>query len=163
LVFTDKIEAKVLSQDELLKRIEFWRRMGDRIVFTNGCFDILHQGHIYLLAACSELGDRLIIGLNSDASVKQIKGVARPINTQQSRGLVLAALTVTDAITIFNESTPEKLIEAVKPDVLVKGGDWKREQIAGAAFVEAYGGEVKIIPFLNGFSTTQTIEKLKQQ
>jgi rfaE bifunctional protein nucleotidyltransferase chain/domain len=161
LVFADKIEAKVLSQDELLKRIEFWRKMGDKIVFTNGCFDILHQGHIYLLAACTEFGDRLIIGLNSDDSVRRLKGNSRPLNKQNSRALVLASLLTTDAVTIFDEDTPERLIEAIEPDVLVKGGDWKAEQIAGWGFVESYGGEVKIIPFLEGFSTTKIIESAK--
>lgn len=159
MVLTEKIEAKIYSLDALAARIEFWRLLGDRIVFTNGCFDILHQGHIQLLAGCAELGDRLIIGLNSDASVKRLKGETRPINTEQSRAILLASSMLTDAVVIFNEDTPEQLIQAIKPDVLVKGGDWKKSDIVGSTFVESYGGTVTTIPYLNGFSTTGILEK----
>jgi D-beta-D-heptose 7-phosphate kinase/D-beta-D-heptose 1-phosphate adenosyltransferase len=162
LVFTDKIESKLFHLNDLLKRIEFWRRLGDKIVFTNGCFDILHQGHAHLLAACSEMGERLVIGLNSDTSVKRLKGEGRPVNDQQSRAVLLAALQFTDAIVIFEEDTPETLIHAIKPDILVKGGDWKPEEIAGSSFVKSYGGQVKVVPYLNGFSTTGIIERANQ-
>lgn len=157
MVFEEKIEAKIYSLNALQQRIEFWRRLGDRIVFTNGCFDILHRGHIHLLAGCSNLGDRLIIGLNADASVKRLKGESRPVNDQQSRALVLAANMFTDAIILFEEDTPEQLITTLKPDVLVKGGDWKKEDIVGSAFVESYGGTVATIPYLQGFSTTSIL------
>jgi D-beta-D-heptose 7-phosphate kinase/D-beta-D-heptose 1-phosphate adenosyltransferase len=162
LVFTDKIESKLFHLNDLLKRIEFWRRLGDKIVFTNGCFDILHQGHARLLASCSEMGERLVIGLNSDTSVKRLKGEGRPVNDQQSRAVLLAALQFTDAIVIFEEDTPETLIHAIKPDILVKGGDWKPEEIAGSSFVKSYGGQVKVVPYLNGFSTTGIIERANQ-
>jgi rfaE bifunctional protein nucleotidyltransferase chain/domain len=159
LVYTDKIESKIYQLDVLLKRIEFWKRLGDKIVFTNGCFDILHQGHAHLLASCSEMGERLIVGLNSDASVKRLKGNNRPVNDEQSRSIMLAAMQFTDAIVVFDNDTPETLIQAIKPDVLVKGGDWKPADIVGSAFVKSYGGQVKTVPFLNGFSTTGIIDR----
>lgn len=159
MVLTEKIEAKIYSLDALAARIEFWRMLGDRIVFTNGCFDILHQGHVQLLAGCGALGDRVIIGLNSDASVKRLKGETRPVNTQQSRAILLASNMLTDAVVIFEEDTPEKLIQTIKPDVLVKGGDWQKSDIVGSAFVESYGGTVTTIPYLNGFSTTGILER----
>ncbi|MDB5283568.1 MAG: rfaE2 [Bacteroidota bacterium] len=162
MVFSDKIESKIFTLDDLLKRIEFWRRLGDKIVFTNGCFDILHPGHIHLLAACNDFGSRLIVGLNADASVKRLKGNTRPINDQHSRSTLLAATQFVDGVIIFNEETPEKLINAIKPDVLVKGGDWKKSEIVGSSFVEGYGGEVRTVPFLNGYSTTNIIERSKK-
>ncbi len=161
MVFTEKIESKFFTLSDLLKRIEFWRRLGDRIVFTNGCFDILHQGHIHLLAACCEPEGRLIVGLNSDASVKRLKGANRPVNDQKSRATLLAATQFTDAIIVFEQDTPEELIHAIKPDVLIKGGDWKKEAIVGSGFVESYGGEVRTIPYLKGFSTSSIIERSK--
>ena len=130
-------------------------------MFTNGCFDILHQGHAHLLASCSEMGERLIIGLNSDASVKRLKGNDRPVNDEQSRAIILAAMQFTDAIVVFEEDTPENLIHAIKPDILVKGGDWKPEEIVGSTFVKSYGGQVKTVPYLNGFSTTAIIGRSK--
>ena len=162
MVFEEKVDSKLFTLTDLQKRIEFWKRLGDKIVFTNGCFDILHPGHIHLLAACNELGGRIIIGLNSDESVKRLKGKSRPINNQQSRATLLAATQFTDAVIFFEEDTPENLIKAIKPDVLVKGGDWKKEQIAGAGFVESYGGEVKTIALLNGYSSTGIIEKMNK-
>ena len=162
MIFTDKIESKLLTLTDLHKRIEFWRMLGDKIVFTNGCFDILHQGHIHLLANCCEDGERLVIGLNSDASVKCLKGPNRPVNDEHSRAILLASTQFTDAVVIFEQNTPEELIKAIKPDVLIKGGDWQKDQIVGASFVESYGGHVKTIPFLKGFSTTGIIERSKQ-
>lgn len=159
MVFTDKIESKIFTLDELLKRIEFWRTLGDKIVFTNGCFDILHQGHVHLLASCTEFGDRLIVGLNSDSSVKELKGPSRPVNNQDSRAVLLAATQFVDGVLFFYEHTPENLIHAIKPDVLVKGGDWKKEEIIGSNFVESYGGQVKTVPYLKGFSTTEIIAR----
>ncbi|HLP51596.1 MAG TPA: D-glycero-beta-D-manno-heptose 1-phosphate adenylyltransferase [Chitinophagales bacterium] len=162
MIFEEKIESKILSLDGLLKRIEFWRKLGDKIVFTNGCFDILHQGHIQLLAGCNELGERTIIGVNSDSSVQQLKGPARPVNDQQSRATLLASTQFVDGVIFFYELTPEALIHAIKPDVLVKGGDWKKEEIVGSSFVESYGGKVQTIPYLKGFSTTEIIERSKK-
>ena len=161
MVFTEKIESKFFTLNDLLKRIEFWRRLGDKIVFTNGCFDILHPGHIHLLTACVEDESRLIVGLNSDASVKRLKGPTRPVNNQKSRSTILAATQFTDAVIIFEEDTPEALIHAIQPDILIKGGDWKKEDIVGSAFVESYGGQVKTIPYLKGYSTTGIIERSK--
>lgn len=162
MVFTDKIESKIYSIDELLKRIEFWRMLGDKIVFTNGCFDILHEGHIHLLASCNEFGERLIVGLNADSSVKELKGPSRPVNNQQSRAILLAATQFADAVILFYEHTPENLIHAIHPDVLVKGGDWKKDEIIGSNFVESYGGKVKTVPYLKGFSTTEIIARSKK-
>lgn len=158
---TDKIESKILSPDALLQRIKFWRQLAEKIIFTNGCFDILHEGHVHLLSQCHELGGMVIIGLNSDSSVKKLKGKDRPINKQHSRAVLLSAIEFVDAITIFNEPTPEKLIHAIKPDILVKGGDWKKKDIVGADFVENYGGVVKTVPYLKGFSTTNILARAK--
>lgn len=162
MVFTDKIESKIYFIDELLKRIEFWRMLGDKIVFTNGCFDILHEGHIHLLASCNEFAERLIVGLNADSSVKELKGPSRPINNQDSRAILLASTQFVDGVIFFYEHTPENLIHAIKPDVLVKGGDWEKEEIIGSNFVESYGGQVKTVPYLKGFSTTEIIERSKK-
>ena len=162
MVFEDKIESKFFSLNELLKRIDFWRLLGDKITFTNGCFDILHPGHIHLLSSCSRFGNRVIVGLNSDSSVKKLKGNSRPVNNQKSRACILASLLFVDAVIFFDDDTPEKLIQAIRPDVLVKGGDWKKNKIAGGDFVESYGGKVRTVPYLNGFSTTEIISKAKK-
>lgn len=131
-----------------------------RVVFTNGCFDILHVGHVEYLCRAKALADMLVVGLNSDRSVRMIKGAHRPVNRQHDRAKVLAALTCVDYVVIFNETTPEKLIRALKPDVLVKGGDWKVRDIAGGAFVRSYGGRVVTVPFVKGYSTTALIRKM---
>ncbi len=162
MLLNDKTGTKIFLLDQLLARIDFWRLLGDKIVFTNGCFDILHEGHIHLLSSCNEFGERVIVGLNSDISVKKLKGDSRPVNTGQSRAVVLASLQFVDAVILFDEDTPEKLIHIVKPDVLVKGGDWKKEEIVGGEFVESYGGKVKTIAYLKGFSTTEIIAKSKK-
>lgn len=162
MIFEDKIESKIFSLDALLGRIEFWRKLGDKIVFTNGCFDILHQGHIHLLAGCNELGERTIVGLNSDSSVKELKGLWRPVNKELSRATILASTQFVDAVILFYELTPENLIHAIKPDVLVKGGDWKKSEIVGSDFVESYGGKVKTVSYLKGFSTSEIIERSKK-
>jgi rfaE bifunctional protein nucleotidyltransferase chain/domain len=152
---------KIFTPEDLLKRVEFWRMLGDKIVFTNGCFDILHEGHIHVLSSALSFGDRLIVGLNADESVNRLKGPTRPVNSEQSRAALLAALLYTDAVIIFPENTPENLIHLLRPDVLVKGGDWSKNAIVGSDFVESYGGEVKTVPYLEGFSTTAIIEKSK--
>src|SRR5690606_26870083 len=138
-----------------------WRLKNKKIVFTNGVFDILHTGHIASLHEAASHGDVLIIGLNSDASVKRLKGTARPVNPQDARALLLASLLVTDAIVIFDEDTPRDLIVSVMPDVLVKGGDYTKEQIAGAKEVEANGGKVVLAQMVPDISTTAIIEKMK--
>ncbi len=153
---------KIFTSEDLLKRVEFWRMLGDKIVFTNGCFDILHEGHIRVLSSALSFGDRLIVGLNADESVKRLKGPHRPVNSEQSRAGLLAALLYTDAVIIFTEDTPENLIHLIRPDVLVKGGDWNKDAIIGSDFVESYGGEVKTVPYLDGFSTTAIIERSKR-
>ena len=133
---------------------------GKKIVFTNGCFDILHAGHVAYLNEAKSQGDVLIVGLNSDSSVKRLKGEQRPINSEKERKFVLENLKAVDAVFLFEEDTPLNLIKEVSPNVLVKGGDWKVEQIVGSSFVLGNGGEVKSLTFVDGFSTTNTIEKI---
>ena len=153
-----RADEKVLSEEELLYIL---RHKGDKkVVFTNGCFDLLHKGHVSYLQKASELGDILVLGLNSDASVKRLKGEGRPINSQEDRASVLSALEAIDYIVIFDEDTPEKLIESIKPDVLVKGADYKKENVVGADFVEKHGGSVVLIDYIAGYSTTGIIDKM---
>ncbi len=155
------LPEKICSLDELKKQIKRWRLKGRKIVFTNGVFDILHEGHIASLAEAAGYGDILVVAVNSDASVKRLKGPSRPVNNEQSRALLLASLIMTDAIIIFEEDTPLELIKALMPDTLVKGGDYTVEQIAGAKEVLANGGEVKLARIVEGISTTAIIEKMK--
>lgn len=158
----DLIPQKIFSKEHLLQLVANWRLMSKRIVFTNGVFDILHQGHIYSLSEAAKEGDYLIIGLNADVSVKRLKGESRPVNNEQSRALVLASLLMVDAVVIFEEDTPLELIKSIMPDVLVKGGDYTVDQIAGAKEVMANGGRVVINPILEGFSTTAIIAQSKK-
>lgn len=155
------IPRKIFTLDELLHQVKRWRLLDKKIVFTNGVFDILHEGHIASLSEAALNGHILIVGVNSDASVKRLKGESRPVNSQGSRSLLLAALLMVDAVVLFEEDTPLNLVKAIMPDVLVKGGDYTVEQIAGAKEVMANGGQVKIVPILEGFSTTGIIEKMK--
>lgn len=134
-------------------------RADRKVVFTNGCFDLLHVGHVRYLQEARRLGDLLVVGVNSDASVKILKGPSRPIQNENDRAEILAALGCVDFTVIFTEETPAKLIETVKPDLLVKGGDWKIDQIVGADFVQSYGGKVMSLQFIDGKSTTKLIEK----
>jgi D-glycero-beta-D-manno-heptose 1-phosphate adenylyltransferase len=152
---------KIFELQALQLLIQEWRSMGDTIVFTNGCFDLLHLGHIDYLEKAKALGDRLIIAINSDESVRNLKGDARPIQNITSRSRILAAMTCVDAVIVFHTTTPLGLIESIKPDVLVKGGDWRPEQIVGASFVLAHQGTVTTIPFLTGYSTTLIEQKIK--
>lgn len=152
---------KIQAPDKLEKILKRLRSQGRKIVFTNGCFDILHAGHIDYLSKAKHLGNTLVIGLNSDSSVRKIKGSARPLNKERDRALVLASLYFVDYVTIFNEATPERLIKKLKPDVLVKGGDWKTEDIVGGDFVISCGGKVRRIPFLKGYSTTAIIDRIR--
>ena len=153
---------KFLSLKTLLAELRRKKRSGKKVVFTNGCFDLLHAGHTRYLQAARKLGDVLVIGLNTDSSVRKLKGPARPVNQESARAEVLSALECVDYIVLFSDPTPQRLIEQIKPDFLVKGGDWKKAQIAGADFVGSYGGRVKVIPFVRGFSTTSTLEKIQR-
>jgi len=153
------LDEKVLHLDRLLSRVTTWRATGQRMVFTNGCFDILHIGHIRLLEEARRKGDRLIVGLNSDDSVRRLKGPLRPIVGESERAQVLAALRAVDAVVVFDESTPLRLIEAIRPDVLVKGGDHTEDTVVGAREVCAWGGRVELIPLAGDISTTRLIAK----
>ena len=153
---------KLLSRNEALQKVRAWQASGKKVVFSNGCFDILHAGHVEYLAAARELGDMLLIGLNSDASVRRLKGPNRPVCCEADRAAVLSALQFVDGVTLFNEDTPEELIGTLLPDILVKGSDWAIEQIAGARAVLDHGGSVLTLPLLEGRSTTGIIEKIIQ-
>lgn len=159
----NSIQSKILTLPELQRRMAQWRVMNKTVAFTNGCFDILHAGHISSLYEAARHGDYLVVGLNSDASVKGLKGDGRPVNDEQSRALILASLTMVDAVVVFSEPTPLELIKAIQPDVLVKGGDYKIEDIAGAKEVIGWGGQVVINPIIKGFSTTSIINKLQNK
>lgn len=135
-------------------------RKGKKVVFTNGCFDILHIGHVKYLQEAKSCGDFLVVALNTDASVQRLKGPTRPIQDENSRAEIMAALGAVDFVTLFGEQTPEEVIKVVRPDVLVKGGDWKVDQIAGGSFVQSYGGEVRSLQFVQGHSTTSIINKI---
>ena len=157
-----KIQSKNQSWKSIQSTVSQWKLVGEKIVFTNGCFDILHFGHIHYLAEASELGDRLVIGLNSEASVKRLKGEHRPINDEVTRQYLLAALEFVDGVVVFEEDTPLELIKTILPDVIVKGGDWKSEQIVGSDIVLANGGQVKSLVFKEGYSTTLIEEKIRK-
>lgn len=152
---------KLLSKSAVVRLANRFRKQHQKIVFTNGCFDLLHAGHVEYLERAKKFGDVLILGLNSDRSVRKLKGKGRPINSERDRARVLAGLSSVDLITIFNEDTPRQLILAIQPDVLVKGSDWKVASIAGAAEVLGRGGSVKRIRLLKGRSTTNLLKKLK--
>lgn len=154
------MRSKIKTHAALKNIIAALHKKKKRIVFTNGCFDILHVGHVEYLSRARKMGDALVIGLNSDRSVRAIKGKTRPINSQADRAKVLAALYFVDYITIFEDPTPERLIRLLKPDVLVKGADWKVKDIIGNDFVMSYGGKVARIPFVKGYSTTSVINKI---
>lgn len=159
----DLIPGKIYSRTAAIQQVAQWRLQGKQIVFTNGVFDLLHPGHIFSLSEAAKEGHYLVVGLNADASVKRLKGDSRPVNNQEARALILAALVMVDAVVLFEEDTPLGLITALMPDVIVKGGDYTVEQIAGAREVIAHGGRVVINPILEGHSTTSLIEKMKQR
>jgi D-beta-D-heptose 7-phosphate kinase/D-beta-D-heptose 1-phosphate adenosyltransferase len=152
-------EDRVFSRDELVRRVGLWKANGERVVFTNGCFDLLHIGHITLIEQARRFGDRLIVAINSDASVSRLKGPSRPIVSESARARVLAALAAVDAVVVFDEPTPLEAILEVQPQVLVKGGDYSADAVVGASEVLSWGGEVKIVPLVEGFSTSRLIEK----
>lgn len=157
-VLNDKIFT---DSSKLAKQVFKWQAFNETVVFTNGCFDILHLGHIDYLSKAADLGERLVIGVNTDASVRRLKGETRPVIDENTRLLKLAAMVFVDAVILFDEETPLQLIEAIKPDVLTKGGDYTIETIVGAKETLARGGKVEVIPFLDGHSSTALIEKMK--
>jgi rfaE bifunctional protein nucleotidyltransferase chain/domain len=158
--FPQIISHKIFDRPGLIHQVNRWRLLGKTIAFTNGCFDILHQGHIASLSDAAREADFLVVGLNSDTSTRQLKGPGRPVNDQHARSIVMAALLMVDAVTLFDEDTPLELINAIRPDVLVKGGDYTLEQIVGAQEVLSWGGRVVINPIVPGFSTTGILEKI---
>ena len=153
-------EAKVMAIEPALDRVELWRRQGLKVGFTNGCFDLLHPGHVSLLKQAREAGDRLVVGLNSDASARGLKGPERPVQTEAARATVLASLASVDMVVIFGEDTPRGLIESLRPDILVKGADWAMDEVVGAEFVQGYGGHVLLVELEEGHSTTATISRM---
>jgi D-beta-D-heptose 7-phosphate kinase/D-beta-D-heptose 1-phosphate adenosyltransferase len=153
--------AKVRSLDLLVEEVAYRRRLGQRVAFTNGCFDVLHAGHVQYLQEARAQADVLIVGLNSDASVRALKGPNRPVQPLTARALVLAGLQAVDFITVFDEATPLRLIEVLRPDVLIKGADYRHDQVVGASFVESYGGRVHLAPLCHGYSTTHLIDKMR--
>jgi D-beta-D-heptose 7-phosphate kinase/D-beta-D-heptose 1-phosphate adenosyltransferase len=153
-------EDKAVSREELVQRVALWKANGERVAFTNGCFDLLHIGHITVLEQARRFADRLIVAINSDASVRGLKGAGRPIVGERERARVLAALAAVDAVVVFGEATPLEVIVATRPDVIVKGGDYDAETVVGASEVQTWGGQVKIVPLVEGFSTTRLIAKL---
>jgi len=155
------LHPAVLTLDEIILRFAPGKRNGKRVVFTNGCFDLLHPGHVELLEKARALGDALIVGINSDESVRILKGEGRPIVPQQERAEILASFDCVDAVVIFDELTPQKTVAAILPDVLVKGGDWPGNQIVGREEVENAGGKVVLVEVVKGYSTTEILEKIR--
>lgn len=157
------IHHKIYTLDHLIKQVSVWRFLNRKIVFTNGCFDILHPGHAHVLNTATELDYNvgLIVGLNSDASIKRLKGNDRPINNEHDRALMLASMYAVDAVVMFDEDTPQQLIAALQPDFLVKGGDYQEHEIVGADIVKARGGKVVIVPYLENYSTTGIIGRMR--
>ncbi|MCY7357757.1 MAG: D-glycero-beta-D-manno-heptose 1-phosphate adenylyltransferase [Rudanella sp.] len=154
--------SKILSLSQAIEQAAQWRAEEQRIVFTNGCFDIVHLGHLDYLEKARALGDRLVLGLNTDASVSRIKGLLRPVVNEYARSRMMAAMAFIDLVVLFDEPTPKELIEAIRPDILVKGDDYTVATIVGADFVLANGGSVETIPLVKGYSTTSLIERIKQ-
>jgi rfaE bifunctional protein nucleotidyltransferase chain/domain len=157
LNFSDNI----LTKDQLVDQSKKWKETGKKVVFTNGCFDILHRGHLQILTTSASFGDVLVVGINTDASVKRLKGPLRPVNDEAFRSIMLASLRYVDAVVLFDEPTPLSLIEDIMPDVLVKGGDYTVNQIVGAEEVLQNGGKVEIVPIVKGYSTTKLIESIQ--
>ena len=156
------VQSKIMTAEVAAARTAGFGVIHNRIVFTNGCFDLLHPGHLTYLAQARALGGYLVVGLNSDASVRQLKGADRPLMDEAARAFALASLCFVDAVCIFTEETPLNLIKTIKPDLLVKGGDYEPDTIVGADFVRSLGGEVEVLPFVPGYSTTQIIEQIRK-
>jgi rfaE bifunctional protein nucleotidyltransferase chain/domain len=159
----NQIRQKLCLRSELIHKVKDWKSSGKKIVFTNGCFDIIHPGHVDYLAKAAALGDELIIGINTDASVQKLKGMHRPIQNQNARAFILSALAFTSAIVLFDEETPAELISELSPDFLVKGSDYSIDQVAGGASVMKNGGSVVLLPLLRGYSTSDIENKILQQ
>lgn len=157
------ISSKILAKEELKKKIAIWQFLNEKVVFTNGCFDLLHLGHVDYLSKAANLGNHLIIGLNSDKSTSNLKGPGRPIQDEHSRAMLLASMGFVDAVVLFDEETPYELIKFLQPDVLVKGSDYTIDKIAGADVVLGRGGEVKTIDYIDGYSTSAIERKIRQQ
>ena len=157
----NKIHQKIQTFDQIQATVKRWQAAGETVVFTNGCFDLLHYGHLHYLADARDVGDRLVVGLNSAASVRRLKGEHRPINDELTRQYLLAALEVVDALVVFDTDTPLDLICRIAPDILVKGGDWQPHQIVGSDSVLKNGGKVMSLPFVEGYSTTNIEAKIR--
>ena len=157
-----KVREKIITTDNLVLKVSQWKKNKMKVAFTNGCFDILHLGHLEILTKSKEFGDRLIVAVNSDESVRKLKGEERPINDFQTRSNMLASFSFVDYVVEFSDDTPKKLIQIIKPDFLIKGGDYKKKDIVGNDIVSSYGGETIIIPLIDGLSSTNTINKLNK-
>ena len=158
----EKINKKIIRDWDLLPGIvDDWKKLNQKIVFTNGCFDIIHRGHIELLAQSADLGQKLIVGLNSDASVRRLKGKERPVQDESSRAMIMAGFEFVDLVVLFSQDTPLELIRLIKPDILVKGGDYKAEEIVGYDIVIEHKGQVVTINMVEGYSTTSIVNKIK--
>ncbi|TVR78941.1 MAG: D-glycero-beta-D-manno-heptose 1-phosphate adenylyltransferase [Chitinophagaceae bacterium] len=157
----DFVKSKIADADALMRLINVWRFQSNKIVFTNGCFDLLHKGHLHLLLNATNSDEKLIVAINSDKSVRKLKGSSRPIMDEESRLLLVASLSYVDAVILFEEDTPLELIKLIKPDFIVKGGDYKEEDVVGADFIKEYNGEVRIIDLLEGFATSSIEEKIR--
>ena len=162
--FHDNIKNKIVTLSQLQERLAAMRKSNPRpvVVFTNGCFDLVHRGHVDYLSRARDLGDVLVVGLNSDASVRRLKGDGRPVSNQESRSEVMAAFAFVDFVVLFDEDTPIKLIEAVLPDILVKGGDYSHDTVVGADFVEQHGGRLELLSLVPGESTTRLVERMRK-
>jgi D-glycero-beta-D-manno-heptose 1-phosphate adenylyltransferase len=159
----EKATAKIRSRQAAVAKVAEWKAKGEKIVFTNGCFDIIHLGHVDYLERARDMGSKLVVGLNTDSSVGRFKGPGRPVQSEESRARVLASFQFVDLVVPFNEDTPLDLISALQPDVLVKGSDYLAENIVGADVVKKGGGKVVTIDFVNGYSTTGVIEKIRKE
>lgn len=159
---SEKILQKLISPDDLRRQSYRWKLAGKKIIFTNGCFDIIHKGHLELLNKAASLGDVLVVGVNADASVRKLKGDERPVNDELFRAGLLASLAIVDAVTIFSEDTPLELIRTLMPDIIVKGGDYDPSTVVGAEDVIKNGGDVVIIPLVAGYSTSNIIKKIRE-
>ncbi len=157
-----KVREKIITTDNLVLKVSQWKKNKMKVAFTNGCFDILHLGHLEVLTKSKEFGDRLIVAVNSDESVRKLKGEERPINDFQTRSNMLASFSFVDYVVEFSDDTPKKLIQIIKPDFLIKGGDYKKKNIVGNDIVSSYGGETIIIPLIDGLSSTNTINKFNK-
>ena len=157
------LNNKIISSELILNKVKAWKKNNQKIVFTNGCFDIIHLGHIELLAKASDLGDKLIIGINSDLSVKSLKGKERPVLDEKSRSIIIAALNFVDAVVVFEELTPLKIIKKIQPEIIVKGGDYDEDDVVGKNFISKYDGSVIILPLTKGFSSTSILNKIENE